>query len=174
MSSGDTLLIVSAASGVPPASSFAELTLLAGGATPSENLVLANFDSGSVEYLDFPNLVLPAAYAGGGLTMTLRWIAASATTGGVVWGAAIRRDVDDGEDWDTTAHSYDFNDSGTATAPSAVGETSYDNITFTSGADMDSLAAGEGFNLRIRRTVGAGGDDMSGDARLWTVTIKET
>lgn len=174
MASGNTLLILSAASATPPASTGAELTLLAGGATPSENIILANFDATTVEYLDWPNLVLPAHYSGGGLTVTVRWIAASATTGGVVWGAAIRRDPDDAEDWDTTAHSYDFNDSGTCTAPSAVGETSYDDITFTSGADMDSLAASEGFCLRLRRTTGAAGDDMTGDARLWTVVIKET
>lgn len=174
MASGATLLVLPASAGSPPGSTAAQLTTLTGGASPTEQILLANFDSSSVEYWDFSGLVLPRAYAGGGLTLTIRWIAASATSGGVVWGAAIRRDVDDGEDWDTTGHSYDFNDSGTATAPSAVGETSYDNITFTSGADMDSLAAGEGFNLRIRRTVGAGGDDMSGDARLWTIEIRET
>lgn len=174
MASGNTLIVVGVASGSPPGSSSAELTSLTGGASPTETILLANFDSGTVEYWDFPDLVLPAAYAGGGLTLTLRWIAASATSGNVIWGAAIRRDPDDAEDWDSTAHSYDFNASSAVAAPSAVGETSYDTITFTDGADMDSLAAGEGFCLRIRRDASNGSDTMSGDARLWTVTIKET
>lgn len=173
MASGNTLLVLTAANGVPPATLSAQLTSLAGAATPAETVLLFNFDDTTVEYIDF-ECVLPSNYSGGGLTLVIRWHSASATSGGVVWGAAIRRDVDDGEDWDTTAHSYDFNDSGTATAPSAVGESSYDNIAFTDGADMDSLAAGEGFVLRIRRTTGAGGDNMAGDARLRSIEIRET
>lgn len=173
MASGDTLLILEAANAKLPGSSAAQFTSISGGATPSERDVLLNFDSASVEYADWKG-VLPRHYAGGGLTLTLTWLASSATTGGVVWGAAIRRMNDDAEDFDSTAHSYDFNDSGTCTAPSAVGENSYDNITFTSGADMDSLAAGEVFYLRIRRTVSAGGDTMAGDARLSTIEIRET
>jgi hypothetical protein len=174
MASGNTLLTLSARSCSLPATSYAELTSLTGGATPGERIILANFDDTTDEYIDLPDLVMPRAYAGGGLTLTIRWMAASATTGNVIWGAAFRRDQDDAEDWDTTAHSYDFNASSGVAAPSAVGETSYDTITFADGADMDSVAAGEGFCLRIRRDADNGSDTMTGDARFWTIEIKET
>lgn len=173
MASGNTLLIVTAANGIPPASTAAQLGTITGGATPAEQVQVWDFDSGTIEYVDF-DLVLPSNYSGGGLTLVLCWAAASATSSNVIWGAAIRRNNDDAEDWDSTAHSYDFNDTSGVTAPSAVGEFSYDNITFTSGADMDSLAAGENFFLRIRRNASSGSDTMSGDARLRSIEIRET
>lgn len=173
MASGNTLLILDAANARLPGSSAAQFVSLSGGATPGERDVLLAFDSGTIEYADW-KCVLPRHYAGGGLTLTLTWSAASATTGNVIWGAAIRRMNDDAEDFDSTAHSYDFNDTSGVTAPSAVGENSYDNITFTSGADMDSLAAGEVFWLRIRRNASSGSDTMSGDSYLGTIEIRET
>lgn len=174
MASGNTLLFVTAANGIPPnATTAAQLTTLTGGATPGEQVLLWNFDDATIEYVDF-DLVLPSNYAGGGLTLVLCWGAASATSGNVIWGAAIRRNNDDAEDWDSTAHSYDFNDTSGVAAPSAVGEVSYDNITFTSGSDMDSLATGENFFLRIRRNASSGSDTMSGDARLRSIEIRET
>jgi hypothetical protein len=49
-------------------------------------------------------------------------------------------------------------------------------ITFTDGADMDSLAAGEAFRLKIRRDAdGTGGtDDITSDCELLRVVLRET
>ncbi len=171
MASGDPILEVLEV--LPPGSSAAGLRFLTGGATPAERVPVWLFDDTSVEYLDFL-CRLSDKYAGGGLTLTLPWSATSATSGAVVWGAAIRRLTDDAEDFDTTAHSYDFNDASAVTAPSAVGELSYDTITFTDGADMDSLAAGELCIVRVRRDPTNGSDNMSGDAELWALSGKET
>ena len=44
---------------------------------------------------------------------------------------AFRSFEDDTEDLDTTAHTYDYNTVNIATLPTAVGEVSYDSITFT-------------------------------------------
>lgn len=174
MASGNTLLILDAANARLPGSSAAQFVSLSGGATPSERDVLLAFDDTNIEYADW-KCALPRHYAGGGLTITLTWSAASATTNAVVWGAAIRRMNDDAEDFDSTAHSYQFNDSSAATAPSAVGENSYDNITFVdSGSDMDDVVAGEVFWLRVRRNASSGSDTMSGDAYLGTIEIRET
>src|SRR5688572_24793914 len=112
----------------PPATSMATPGIRAGGSTPAEGVPLWNFDASSIEYLDFYGVL--KNYAGGGLTVELKWAAASATTGSVVWGIAMRRIADDAEDLDTS-HTYDYNNLTAAAAPSASGELSYDSGTFT-------------------------------------------
>lgn len=156
---------------MPPAANFAAPARRAGGSTPAERVLIWQFDAGTIEYLDYK--IWLRNYAGGGLTVTLVWSAASATTGNVIWGAAFRRLEDDNEDIDTS-QTYDYNDTSGVAAPSASGEVSYDSITFTSGADMDSLADGEIAILRIRRNASSGSDTMTGDAELWGVQIRET
>lgn len=168
MASGDQ--VVNILKALPPASSFAQLIVRLGGSTPQEAVELFSFDASSIEYMDF--LCQLIGYGGGGLTFTLPWSAASATSNDVVWGAAIRRLQDDAEDIDTS-QTYDFNDV-TDPCASASGELSYPTIAFTDGADMDSLANGEYFILRIRRNASNGSDTMAGDAELWGVTGKET
>lgn len=172
MASGDTLITLSAVHGTAPTSTFATLGVIAGTSSPVETVHVANFDDTIIEYLDFTGLSLPTNYGGGGLTCSIKWAGAAATNA-VVWGLAIRRVQDDAEDLDTTAHTYDYNDV-TATAPSVIGELAYDTVTFTSGTDMDSLAAGEYFIMRVRRNATSGSDTMAGDARLAEIAIKET
>lgn len=172
MASGNTLVVFGARDGVPTATSGAAHAVFAGGSTPAGGIPVLDFDSAADEYADFI-AVLPRNYASGGLTLTLYWIA-SATTGTCRWGAAFRRVADDAEDLDTS-HSYDFNTTGASPA-SAAGEVKYTTITFSDGADMDSLAVGELFALRIFRDGDgtSGTDDMTGDARLVAIEIKET
>jgi len=170
MASGNTLCIFTARDGVPSATAGAAHAIRAGGSTPAEGIPYLSFDSGTDESADFVG-VLPRHYAGGGLTLTLHW-ASGATSGATVWNAAFRRIADDAEDVDTS-HSYDFN-AVTATTASAAGEVDYAAITFTNGADMDSLAVGELFNLRITRDADNGSDNMTGDAYLIAIEIKET
>lgn len=161
-----------ALSAVQPAANFATRDIRPGGSTPAENIPVLDFDESTIEYVDFL-IRLPSNYAGGGLTVSIEWMATSATSNAVVWSAAIRRIQDDAEDVDTS-HSYDYNDASADTAASASGETSKAVITFSNGADMDSLAAGESAILRIRRNASNGSDNMSGDAELVNVTVTET
>lgn len=168
MASGDVVGIIHAL--MPPAANGATPDNRAGGSTPAENVPVWDFDAASDEHLDYYGVL--EGYDGGGLTVKLKWAASSATGGSTVWDAAIRRIADDAEDIDG-AHTYVFN-SVTATAPSAAGELGYDTITFTDGADMDSLADGEAFILRIRRDADNGSDNMTGDAELFSVTVTET
>lgn len=172
MASGDVVGLIGRI--VPPATSYATPDSRAGGSSPAESFPVWDFDDTTPEYLDFQCDLSPK-YAGGGLTIVLPWSATSATTNAVVWRAAIRRIADDAEDVDTS-HTYDYNQASADTAPSASGETSMPTITFTDGADMDSLAAGEPFVLRVGRLPTDAGDTMTGDAELWAdrVLIKET
>lgn len=155
---------------VPPATLFPAFGVRAGGSTPAERAPIFSFDAATIEYLDFYCYL--QGYGGGGITITLPWSAASATTGVTRWSAAFRRNQDDAEDIDTS-QTYDYNDVDD-TCASASGEISLPTLTFTDGADMDSVVNGEVFILRVRRNASHANDTMSGDAELWWPIIKET
>lgn len=158
---------------MPPATLNATPDTRTGGSTPAESVPVWDFDAATDEMLDYYGVL--HGYGSGGLTVSLKWMASTATTGNVVWQIGIRRLDDDVEDVDA-AHTYDYNNGGQDLAPSASGELSYDDVTFTNGADMDSLANNEAFILRIRRDADstAATDDMAGDAELIGLTIRET
>lgn len=172
MASGNYLISFVAQDGVPPATTYATQDTITGASTPAEAVPVLDFDGTSDEFIDFYG-VLPAAYAGGGLTLTIAWSSSAATTGDVVWGAAFRAIVDDAEDLDTTAFTYAYN-FVTSTTASAIGEVQYADITFTDGADMDSLAVGEQFILRVKRDPDDAADTMSGDGEIHGICVKET
>jgi hypothetical protein len=154
---------------LPLTSSGAYLSHIAGGSTPAERYTAWTFPNSGSFYVDF--LVALKGYAAGGLTLRLGW-GSPATTGNCVWQAAIRRISDDADDMDT-AHTYDYN-TVTGAAPTATHELSYDNITFTSGADMDSWAEGEMAILRILRDSAHASDTLADTCYLWGLFGYET
>ena len=173
MASGDSLLILPAMHALFPVTSYGQRALIGGTSSPNEQVPVVAFDDTSQEYIDFLG-VIPNHYNGGGLTVTLVWACVDVASDVVEWQVAFRRIEDDAEDLDTTAHTYDYN-AVVATAPSASGEVAYDDITFTSGADMDSLAAGEAFLMRVTRDpTPSSGTDATGDALLVAIHISET
>ena len=171
MASGDTLLAITAGlSGVAPDANPASLLTFTGGTTPGEVHPHLAFDDTTVEYMDF-HLLMPRHYGGGGLTLTFIW-SSNVTTGSVIWSAAFKSVSDDVDDLDTKAFAA-YNDAAADATASAAGEVAYTTLTFTDGADMDSVAAGEMFLMRVRRNT-AGSDDMVGDAELHRIEIQET
>lgn len=158
---------------IPPATTAATFNTFAGTSTPAETIPTLDFDAATDEFMDFYGEA--RGYGGGGLTLTIPWISAAATTGDCIWNAAIRAIPDDAEDLNTTAHTYDVN-AVTSTTASAAGEVQYADITFTDGADMDSLANGEAFILRLSRDANNGSDTLAGDALLlWpALVLRET
>lgn len=168
MASGD--VVVEILENMPPASASAAAGSRAGGSTPAEALTHWAFDADLIEIMDFKCRL--RGYAGGGLTFTLPWMAATATTGATRWGVAIRRIQDDAEDIDA-AHTYDYNDVDD-TCASLSGELSYPTVTFTDGADMDSWANGEMAIVRVRRNATHANDTMLGDAQLVGLFGEET
>jgi hypothetical protein len=174
MASGDTLIILTAEHANPPnATLAAQLTVMAGTSTPAESIPVVAFDDTAQEFMDFRG-VMPQHYSGGGITLIIGYSAAEAAPDVVDWEAAFRRIADDAEDLDTTAHSYDFN-GVVDTAPSVIGEVAYATITFTHGADMDSIIAGDYFILRVSRDpTPDSGTDVTGDAFIHFIEIRET
>jgi hypothetical protein len=150
----------------PPASAAATFD------TRNSHAVL-DFDGSTDEEAVF-NGVLPVSYAGGGLTVEVWCAFTSATSGNVRWQAAIERiDV---SSLDIDADSFASFQSAGGTAPGSSGQVIKVAITFTSGAQMDSLAAGEAFRLKIRRDADgtSGTDDITTDAELLRVVLRET
>ena len=164
MASGDTLCVFTAHSNMPPASNYATLD------TRNNHLVL-DFDKATDESAIFGG-VLPSRYGGGGLTVTLVWTGTGVTTGDVVWNAAFERIQDETTDLD--ADSFAAAQAATGTTAATDGAPQYTAITFTDGAQMDSLAASEAFRLQITRDANNGSDTMDADAELHRVVIKET
>jgi hypothetical protein len=154
----------------PPQTLFAVLTRRAGASAPAEGINVWGFDAATIWYLDF--LCTLRTYAGGGLTITLPWIAASATSGVCRWGVACHRLQASTTDVDT-AFTYDYNDVD-ATAPATNGAVLYTDVTFTNGADMDSWADGELAIVRVRRNASHANDTMTGNSQLITLLGKET
>lgn len=171
MASGDIVGYVGSIMG--PATGAAFPNAIAGASTPAERVPVWEFGTTTDQYLDL-YCVLGPGYGGGGLTIRLPWTATVNTNEARI-GAAIRRLENDADDLDSTSHSYDFNYAD-LTAPSAAGEVVYDDITFTNGADMDSVAAGESFILRITRDQDHANDDLAGTFQLLAnlVQIRET
>src|SRR3990167_3819397 len=165
MASGDTLAIISPHSNQPPASAFMTFD------TRNAHLVL-DADDTTAEDAVFP-IAIPNNYAGGGITITIIWMATTATSGAVVWRGAWERHDDDVLDLDADSFATAVN-SAAATAPSASGETSYDTIAFTNGAQIDGLLVNESGRLLIGRLPADAGDSMVGDAEILRILVRET
>lgn len=132
-----------------------------------------DFDGSTDEEAVFTGVLHPE-YGGGGLTVTTHWSFTSATGGSLRVQAAIERI--DASSLDIDADSFASFQSAGGTAPGTSGQRIAVAVTFTDGAQMDSLAAGEMFRLKIRRDADgtSGTDDITTDAELLMVTMRET
>jgi hypothetical protein len=165
MASGDTLLTFGPADYEPPGSSYPQLDLR------NARSVL-DFDGTTSESAYFSG-VLPRAYGGGGLTVRIAWASSTQTTGSVVWAAAFER-LDEGAT-DLDVDSFASAKQVTAAAPGpSIGTVDYAEIAFSHGAELDSLAVGEAFRLKLSRLPADAADDMSGDAELVAIEVRES
>lgn len=149
-----------------------------GAETPATNYGIPNFRNNHpvLEFDDATSWTvywtgfLSDLYAGGGLTVAIQSSMVSAITGTLGYLVAIERvDIS----LDTDADSFASNITATAaTVPGTSGAMMTHTAVFSSGAAMDSLAAGELFRLRVSRDVA--NDTGVGNAQLHGVKIKET
>ena len=167
MASGDTLVVFTPLHNEPPSSNFATLD-------SRNSIPVLDFNDTTDETAIFKG-IMPRHYAGTtGVTVYIHWMATDTTVTphAVVWDAAFKSCTEDADDLDTKA--FAAVNSNTDTEASASGETSISTITFTDGADMDSVVAGELFFLKITRDANNGSDTLTDDAELVAVEIKET
>lgn len=147
----------------PPASNFATFD------TRNNHPVL-DFDDTTNESAVFRG-IMPNHYTGNGVTVVLHYAMTSAEANTVDWDVAFERIGDQQLDIDGDSFA-EVNSVDNTTVPGTSGLVDIVSIAFTDGADMDSIAAGEGFRLKVTRD--ASSDDASGDAELLFVEIKET
>lgn len=166
MASGDTLCTFLPTSNEPPTSAFATLDLR------NVHHVL-DFDGATDEEAVWTG-VLPAHYDGGGLSVRIFVAFTSATSGSGRLQVAIERI--DASSLDIDADSFAAFQSTGVTAPGTSGQVVVGTVTFTSGAQMDSLVVGEAFRLKVRRDADgtSGTDDIATDMELLAVEIRET
>ncbi len=150
----------------PPVSNYATLDT-------RNNHVVLDFDGATDEEAVW-KCYLPTHYAGGGLTVDLFVSFTSATSGTSRWQVSIERI--DLSSLDTDADSFASAQSSGVSAPGASGQMVKCTVTFTNGAQMDSVAAGELFRLKVRRDADgtSGTDDITSDAELHAVIVRES
>jgi len=163
MASGDTLLIFTPLAFEPPGSNPAALD------TRNAHPVL-DFDDTTNESAVVSG-VMPRHYGGGGVTVSLHFAMTTATSGDVDWDVAFERignqQLDIDADSFAAAKSVD-----NTTVPGTCGHVKVVGVSFADGAEMDHVAVGEGFRLKVIRD--AAGDTATGDAELLFVELRET
>ena len=165
MASGDTLLTFKPYDNEPPSSNFATLDTRNGHPT-------LDHDGSTAESCIF-SAVLPRNYAGGGITVYIHYSMTSATSGNVVMSSAFERIGDGSQDIDANGFATANNSASTA-VPATSGNVDIMSIAHTNGAQLDSIAVGEGFRLQVARVPADAGDDVTTDLEAIAVELKET
>ena len=121
------------------------------------------------------SFILPRAYASGGLTVKVHYSMSSAATNNVVFQGAFERIGDEVQDVDADGFAS-FQSSGQDAVPANLGDVGVATITFTDGAQIDSIAIGELCRFKLRRDADdtSATDNATGDAEVHMVEIYET
>ncbi len=163
--SGNSLLIFTPQNNEPPASAFATLD------TRNAHLVL-DLDDTTAESIVFTG-ILPRNYAAGGLTVYIHYAMTSAVANAIVLSSAFERIGDGIQDIDADGFATAVNSAST-TVPATSGNVDILSIAHTDGAQIDSIAVGEAFRLKIARVPADAGDTAAGDCEVLGCEIKET
>lgn len=161
MASGDTLVVFHPDENEPVSSNFATRD------TRNNHIVL-DFDMTTNESAVFSS-ILPRNYAGGGVTVYIHYTT-TVTTGDVDWDAQFEH-MGDGENVDSDSFAA-VQSVDTTTVPGTSGDVDIVNIAFTNGGQIDSIAIGDKFRLKITRD--ATNDSAAADMELHAVEVKET
>ena len=164
MASGDTLLQWDAHANQPPSANAATQDLR------NYHPVL-DFDATTNESAVFSG-IMPQNYAGTtGVTVYLHYSMSSAEADTVDWDVSFERIGNEVLDVDGDSFA-DVNSVDNTTVPGTTGLVDVVSVAFTDGADMDSVAKGELFRIKVTRD--AASDDAAGDAELHGVELRET
>jgi hypothetical protein len=163
MASGDSLHTFHPYNNEPPSANFATLDT-------RNNHPILDFDKDTDESAIFSD-IMPRNYLGGGITVYVHWAADGVTINDVVWDVSFER-IGTAQDLD--ADSFAAVQSVTDTAPGTDGFVAIASISFTDGAQMDSIAVGELYRIKVTRDADSGNDDLDADAQLCGIELKET
>jgi hypothetical protein len=108
-------------------------------------------------------------YGSGNLTLTLQWYADTASSGDVKWGAAIAAITPDTDAQDIETKAFATETTVTDSHLGTTGQRLHSCAITIS--NLDSLAAGDRLDLRLKRLAADGADTMAGDAFLTQVEL---
>lgn len=165
MASGDTICTFTPLHNEPPASNPAILDTRGVSSHP-----VLDFDATTNEHAIF-SAIMPRHYGAGGVTVYIHYAMSSAEADTVDWDVAFERIGDQQQDLDADGFAAVQSVDNTI-VPGTSGLVDIVSVAFTDGAQMDSVAVGEGFRLKVTRD--AASDDAAGDAELVFVECKET
>lgn len=163
MATGNTLVTFGPQQASFPASNYATLDT-------RNNHPCLDFDTTTGETAYFED-ILPRHYAGGGITVYVHFAMSTATSGTCGWLIAFERIGDGQQDIDSDGFASDQTITA-GTVPGTSGHVDILNVAVTDGANMDSIAVGERFRLRVTRDVAV--DTAAGDSELVGIELKET
>jgi hypothetical protein len=141
----------------PPAANYATFNT-------RNSIAVLEFDPDTDEAAIFVGVIPEAAILTSGLSIIIKWMGASATSGDVIWGAQLERC-----NTDLDTDSFDTAQTATGAANGTTGIITSTTITLT---NIDSVAAGELYRLKIYRDANNGSDNMAGDAQLIAVEVR--
>ena len=128
------------------------------------NIPYAAFNAATDE-LVYWVIHVPDGWTTGGQNLHIRWRAATATTGNVVWSARIAAlSADDAQDTDTDL-GFATGRTVTDAAPGTAGYQTVALIDFTA-AQADTMAADDYMVVEISRDADNASDTMAGDAEI--------
>lgn len=143
----------------PPATAFATLDT-------RNSLAVLDFDAATDEAAIFSGVIPDYADLSSGLKIRLAWMATSATSGNVRWGVQLERC--------TTDLDADSFDTATLVTSAANGTSGIVTVAEITATNIDSLAVGDTFRIRIYRDADdATNDTMTGDAELIAVEVQQ-
>lgn len=115
---------------------------------------------------------IATGYSSGNLTLDLYWYADTASSGDVVWGAAIAAITPNTDSQDIETDALATENTATDSHLGTTGQRLHHvAITIT---NLDSIADGDEVVLRIRRLGSNGSDTMTGDACLVQARLSYT
>lgn len=150
---------------IPASTNGPQIKLVDGTSFPVSSLA---FDAGTVEtaFLTF----LAQAYGSGNLSLKLQWYADTASSGDVVWGAAVAAITPDTDSQDIETKAFATAQTVTDSHLGTTGQRVHTcTITIT---NLDSIAADDYVALKLYRDAANGSDTMAGDALLVSAVLE--
>jgi len=137
--------------------------------TRNSNTVL-DFDASTDETMYFDD-ILPRRYGGGGVVVEIHYAMTTATSGNVVWMVAWENQADEAQDLDSDG--FASAKSVTQAVSDTSGKVKRATISFSDGAEMDSVGAGDLFRMSLVRDADNASDTATGDAEVRFVHVYE-
>lgn len=154
-----TKVPISILEAIPAASNFPSYSAVAGTNFPVPGL---DFDASTEETCYFLLPIL--SYGSGNLTLRFDWYADSASSGDIIWGAALAAITPNTDSGDIETKAFATAQTVTDTHLGTTGQRLHSvDLTIS---NLDSVADADFIVLKVYRDADAGGDTMTGDARL--------